>query len=149
VNNTHVKQFTEKKNAEIHLHTAGALQKYNQALELCSRAAFEDVMPWRQKNTWAFHDPDSSPCSLCCVPQILQTHWQSFQWFSTFFTPFRKFPVRNMKCSCVCTIENHNDYKITYNITMLNHDSFVKFMHMAASMRETRTVHKSLHSTAH
>jgi len=52
VNNTHVKQFTEKKNAEIHLHTAGALQKYSQALELCSRAAFEEVMPRRQKNTW-------------------------------------------------------------------------------------------------
>ena len=43
MNNTHVKQFTEKKNAEIHLHTASALQKYNQVLELCSRAAFEDV----------------------------------------------------------------------------------------------------------
>jgi len=28
-------------------------------------------------------------------------------------TPFRKFPVRHMKCSCVCTIENHNDYKLT------------------------------------
>jgi len=27
-------------------------------------------------------------------------------------TPFRKFPVRHMKCSCVCTIENYNDYKI-------------------------------------
>ena len=26
-------------------------------------------------------------------------------------TPFRKLPVRHMKCSCVCTIENHNDYK--------------------------------------
>jgi len=47
-----------RKNAEIHLHTAGALQKYNQALELCSRAAFEEVMP-RQKNTWPFQDPDS------------------------------------------------------------------------------------------
>jgi len=64
-------------------------------------------------------------------------------------TPFRKFPVRHMKCSCVCTIENHNDYKITYDITVLSQDSFVKFMHMVASMRETRAVHKSLHSTAH
>jgi len=26
MNNTHVKQFTEKKNAEIHLHTAGAAE---------------------------------------------------------------------------------------------------------------------------
>jgi len=39
-----------------------------------------------------------------------------------------------MKCSCVCTIENHNDYKITYDIKVLNQDSFVKFMHMAASV---------------
>jgi len=55
-----------RKNAETHLHTAGALQKYNQTLDLCSRAAFEEVMPRRQKNTWAFQDPDSSPCSQCC-----------------------------------------------------------------------------------
>ena len=67
-----------KQNAEIHLHTASALQKYNQALEICSRAAFEEVLPRRQKSTWAFQDPCSSPCSLCCVPQTLQTHWQSF-----------------------------------------------------------------------
>ena len=33
-------------------------------------------------------------------------------------TPFRKFPVRQMKCSCVCTIENHNDYKITYDVSV-------------------------------
>jgi len=57
--------------------------------------------------------------------------------------PFRKFPVRHMKCSCVCTIENHSDWKITYDITMLNKDSFVKMMHMAASVRETRVVYKT------
>jgi len=51
-----------------------------------------------------------------------------------------------MKCSCVCTVENRNDYKITYHITVLNQDSIVKFMHMAASVRETRA---ALHSTTH
>jgi len=28
---------------------------------------------------------------------------------------------------------------------MVNKDSFIKFMHMAASARETRAVYKSLH----
>jgi len=32
---------------------------------------------------------------------------------------------------------------------MLNKDSFIKFMHMATSVRETCAVCKSLHSTAH
>jgi len=55
--------------------------------------------------------------------------------FSTQFTPttpLRKFPVRHMKCSCVCTTENRNECKITYDITVLNQDSCVKFMHMVA-----------------
>jgi len=41
-------------------------------------------------------------------------------------TPFQNFPVMHMKCSCVCTVENHNDKKITYYITMFNKDSLVK-----------------------
>ena len=43
-------------------------------------------------------------------------------------TPFRKFPV--------CTKENHNDQNPTYDITTLNKDSYIKFMHMAASVRD-------------
>ena len=34
--------------------------------------------------------------------------------------PFRNFPVRHRKCSCVCTIENHNVKEITIDITILN-----------------------------
>jgi len=66
--------------------------------------------------------------------------FQAATHFETQFnlsTPFQKFPVGPTKCSCVCTIENHNDYKITYDITMPNKNSFIKFIHMTASVRET------------
>jgi len=49
--------------------------------------------------------------------------------------PFRKLPVKHMKCSCVCTIENENGEKILYDITVLNKDSFIKLMYMAVSLR--------------
>jgi len=42
------------RNKQIHLHAASALQKYNQGLVLCSRAAFEEVMSAKQQKTWAF-----------------------------------------------------------------------------------------------
>ena len=61
-------------------------------------------------------------------------------------TLFQNFPVMHMKCSCACTIENHNDEKITYHITLLNKDSLFKFMHMAAS--ENETVPCTNHTTA-
>jgi len=34
-------------------------------------------------------------------------------------------------------------------ISLLNEDSFIKFMHMAMSVKETRAVNKSLHSTTY
>ena len=40
-------------------------------------------------------------------------------------TLLRQYPVRHMKCSWVCAIENHNDEKITYDITIVNKYSFI------------------------
>ena len=36
-----------------------------------------------------------------------------------------------------------------YDITMLNKDSFIELMHMAASLSEILAVFKSLHTTTH
>ena len=58
-------------------------------------------------------------------PVVFNQFFHAATHFATQFnltTPFRKFPVSHMKCSCVCTIENHNDYKITYDITVVNQD---------------------------
>jgi len=66
--------------------------------------------------------------------------FQAATHFETQFdlsTPFQKVPVRHMKYNCVCTIENHNDSKITYDITIPNKNSFIEFIHMTASVRET------------
>jgi len=38
---------------------------------------------------------------------------------------------------------------MTHDITMLNKDSFITFMHMAAPVRETRAVCKSLLNATH
>jgi len=57
--------------------------------------------------------------------------FQAARHFETQFnlsTPFQKFLVGHMKCNCVCTIESHNDSKITYDITMPNKNSFIKFI---------------------
>ena len=50
-------------------------------------------------------------------------------------TPSRKFPMRHMKCSYVCTIGNRKNYKIAYDISA-EPRLFAKFMHMAASVRD-------------
>jgi len=65
VNNAHIKQFTEK-----YFRDSPAYSRCS-AVMPCSRAAFEAVMSTKQNNTWAFQDPDSSPCSLCCVSQTM------------------------------------------------------------------------------
>jgi len=48
-------------------------------------------MSTKQKNTWAFQNPVCSPCSLCCVPQTLQIHWQSFQSLNSLEIVFPHF----------------------------------------------------------
>ena len=71
---------------------------------------------------------------------VVSNIFQAATNFETQFklsTPFRNFPVRHMKCSCVFTIENHSDSKITYDITMPKKNSYIKFMHMTASVKET------------
>ena len=74
--------------------------------------------------------------SWCCI--VDQWFFNLFYVATHFATHFNlmtppKFLFRHMECSCVCTIK----IAITYNITMLNKESFIKFMHMAASVRDT------------
>jgi len=75
VNNTHIKQFTEKKTQRFICVQEVLCRNTIRPWSFVQGAAFEEVMPRRRKSTWAFQDPDSSPCGLCCVPQTLQTHW--------------------------------------------------------------------------
>jgi len=39
-------------------------------------------------------------------------------------------------------IENQNHLKITYDITVLNKNAFIKFMHTVATVREVRPTYK-------
>jgi len=50
-----------------------------------------------------------------------------------------------MKYSCVCTIENHNDYKTTYDSTELKQ----RLIYALGSISESRAVYRSLHSTTY
>jgi len=48
----------------------------------------------------------------CLAKSVAFKLFHAATHFATQFnvtTPFRKFPVRHMKCSCVCPMENHND----------------------------------------
>ena len=74
------------------------------------------------------------------------------QWFSTFYMqqPILKSNLTNdplPKISCQAYVMQLclNNRKSQW--LMLNKDSFIKFMHLAAPVRGTRVVYKSLHST--
>jgi len=77
MNNAHIKQYTEKERRDSPAYSNSSAEIKSGSGGLF-KAAFEEVMSVIQQNIWACQDPDSSPRSLCCVPQTLQTHWQIF-----------------------------------------------------------------------
>jgi len=92
-----------------------------------------NTVPFFRRSMYArkkFYCIDQWFLSGVCCPfrAVIYNLFRTATRFATQFnltTPFQKCPVMHMICSCVCTIENHNDRKIAYDITMFNKDSFI------------------------